>query len=349
MTNNIKLGSRRIGDGESVFIIAEAGVNHNGEMRIAKKLVDAAVASGVDAVKFQTFKTEKLTTKQADMAEYQKDQVKEHDSQFDMIKRLELSYDSFVELKEYCDERGILFLSTPHSVDAVDFLDSLMPAYKIGSGDLTNLPFLRMVALKGKPIFLSTGMANLEEVREAVQTIREVGRNELVLLHCLTNYPADIRDSNLRAMGTMKSEFGLPIGFSDHTMGTAASIAAVAMGACVIEKHFTTDRNLPGPDHKASLEPQQLTELVGSIRDIEAALGTGVKEPTEDEIKIRAIARKSIVSVVKIRKGEEITTEMIDIKRPGDGIAPKHYDDVIGKKAAREIQEDCVLTWDMID
>ncbi|MFW9767179.1 MAG: N-acetylneuraminate synthase [Candidatus Thorarchaeota archaeon] len=349
MSYSIKFGNRRIGDGEPVFIIAEAGVNHNGDLRIAKKLVDDAAASGVDAVKFQTFKTENLTTKEAAMAEYQKDQAREHDSQFDMIKRLELSYDSFVELKEYCDEKGILFLSTPHSADAIDFLDSIMPAYKIGSGDLTNLPFLKLVASKGKPIFLSTGMSSLREVREAVQAIQEAGGSELLLLHCLTNYPSDIRDSNLRAMDTLKREFNLPVGFSDHTMGIIASVAAVAMGACMIEKHFTTDRNLPGPDHKASLEPNQLRELVDSIRNIEAALGTGIKEPTKEEIKIREIARKSLVSITLIPEGAIITREMIDIKRPGIGIAPKHLEDVVGKRAIKEIQEDSMLTWDMIE
>ncbi len=349
MSYSIKFGNRRIGNGAPVFIVAEAGVNHNGKIKIAKQLVDDAVASGVDAVKFQTFKSEMLTTKQANLAEYQKDQIKEHESQFDMIKQLELSYDSFVELKEYCDKKGILFLSTPHSSDAVDFLDPIMPAFKIGSGDLTNLPFLRMVASRGKPIFLSTGMANLQEVREAVQAIQEVGKSELLLLHCLTNYPADIRDSNLRAIRTMKSEFNLPVGFSDHTMGIAASIAAVALGACMIEKHFTTNRNLPGPDHKASLEPEQLTELVETIRNTEAALGTGLKEPTEQEIKIREIVRKSIVSVKTIPKGAVITQDMIDIKRPGLGIPPKFYNDIIGRKAIKAIQEDSILTWDMID
>ncbi len=349
MSYSIKFSSRRIGDGEPIFIIAEAGVNHNGDMKIAKQLVDGAVTAGVDAVKFQTFKTENLTTKRSDLADYQKEQVKEYESQFDMIKSLELSYHSFVELKEYCDNRGILFLSTPHTADAVDFLDSLIPAYKIGSGDLTNHPFLKMIASKGKPIFLSTGMATLQEVREAVQAIQEIDKSELLLLHCLTNYPADIRDSNLRAINTLRTEFSLPVGFSDHTMGLAASIAAVALGACMIEKHFTTDRNLPGPDHKASLEPAKLRELVDSIRNVESALGTGIKEPTEEEIKIRAVARKSIVSVVGIPKGAVITEEMIDIKRPGQGIAPKHFDDMIGKRAAKDILEDSVLTWDMIE
>jgi sialic acid synthase SpsE len=262
---------------------------------------------------------------------------------------LELSYDSFVELKEYCDDKGVLFLSTPHTADAAEFLDSLIPAYKIGSGDLTNLPFLKAVSFTGKPIFLSTGMSDLEEVREAVHAIQAVGKSELLLLHCLTNYPAEIREQNLRAMHTLRQEFSLPVGFSDHTMGITASIAAVAMGACMIEKHFTADRNLPGPDHKASLEPKQLRELVEAIRNIEAAMGTGVKEPTAEEVKIRAIARKSLVSIADIPKGTTISKDMIDIKRPGDGIAPKHYDEVVGKKAAVDIVEDTVLSWGMIE
>ncbi|MHA2602720.1 MAG: N-acetylneuraminate synthase [Candidatus Thorarchaeota archaeon SMTZ1-83] len=349
MTKTVSIEGRRVGHGEPVFIIAEAGVNHNGQLELARELVDAACETGVDAVKFQTFKTEHLVTRKAGMAEYQKKQMKEIDSQFQLIKSLELEYDMFVELKQYCDEKGILFLSTPHSPDAAVFLDSLLPAYKVGSGDLTNLPFLRQVADFGKPILLSTGMATLDEVTDAVHAISDAGNQELVLLHCVTNYPADIRTVNLKAMNTLRNAFDLPVGFSDHTMGLAAVIAAVSLGACVIEKHFTLSRELPGPDHKASLEPRELQEMVDAIRDVEMALGDGVKKPTTAELDLKDVARKSIVSVVRIEKGTILTEEMIAVKRPGYGIPPKHWSEVIGRRAKKEIGEDEVLEWSSIE
>lgn len=349
MTERVNVGGRHIGRGESVFIIAEAGVNHNGKIELAKQLVDAACKAKVDAVKFQTFKAKDLVTKKAGMAEYQKDHIKDVDSQYELIKNLELDYESFVELKEYCESKGILFLSTPHSPDAVSFLDPMMPAYKIGSGDLTNLPLLQQVAQYRKPIILSTGMASLDEVREAVEVIRNAGNHEIILLHCVTNYPADIRDVNLRAMNTLGKEFNLPVGFSDHTMGITVAIAAVSIGACVIEKHLTLNREMPGPDHKASLEPDELQEMVEAIRNVELAMGDGIKRPAAVELKLRNVTRKSLVAAAEIGKGIAISKEMISIKRPGQGIAPKHLTSIIGRRAKRKIREDEVLTWSMLE
>ncbi|MHA2211451.1 MAG: N-acetylneuraminate synthase, partial [Candidatus Thorarchaeota archaeon] len=323
MAQTIEIGGCTVGEDRPVFIIAEAGVNHNGDFQLAKKLVDVAYDAGVDAVKFQTFKTENVITRTAKMADYQKEQVHDADSQFEMAKKLELDYGDFVELKEYCDNKGILFLSTPHSPDAVDFLDALVPAYKIGSGDLTNLPFLEQVARFDKPIILSTGMATMNEVTEAVDAIVHAGNDKIVLLHCVTSYPADIEDVNLKAIDTLRRTFSLPVGYSDHTSGLTATIAAVSFGACVIEKHFTLSKDLAGPDHKASLEPVELQELVKTIRALEKALGDGVKKPTPAERAIMEVVRKSVVAKVSIPKGTRITEEMITVKRPGHGIAPK--------------------------
>ena len=349
MNEKIVIGSKTIGEEEPVFIIAEAGVNHNGEISLAKQLVDVAYDAGVDAVKFQTFKTENVITRTAKMADYQKKQVHDADSQFEMAKKLELDYGDFVELKEYCDNKGILFLSTPHSPDAVDFLEALVPAYKIGSGDLTNLPFLEQIARFDKPIILSTGMATMNEVTDAVDAIVHAGNDKIVLLHCVTSYPADLEDVNLKAIDTLRRTFSLPVGYSDHTLGPTATIAAVSLGACVIEKHFTLSKDLAGPDHKASLEPVELDKLVKTIRALEKALGDGVKKPTPTERAIMEVVRKSIVAKVSIPKGTGITEEMIAIKRPGHGIAPKFWSEVVGKKAAVDIEEDTVLTTSMIE
>jgi N,N'-diacetyllegionaminate synthase len=349
MGNKIKVGSKYIGREEPVYIIAEAGVNHNGDLRLAKQLVDAAKKSGVDAVKFQTYKTDDLVTSKAEMAAYQKKQLKDRTSQYELLKSLELDFDDFVELKDHCDKKRIQFLSTPHSPSAVDFLDPLLPVFKIASGDLTNLPFLELVASYDKPIIMSTGMGTLEEVEEAMSTIRNKGNNQIVLLHCVTNYPAPLETLNLRAMLTLKDAFGVPVGFSDHTIGLAASIAAVSLGACVIEKHFTLDKNLPGPDHKASLEPRELADLVRVLRSVKDALGDGIKKPTEPEMEIRKVARKSLVAKMDIQQGSTITEAMIEIKRPGIGIAPKHLKNIIGKKASRDIEKDELLAEAMFE
>jgi len=348
VVTKIRINGREIGEGEPVFIIAEAGVNHNGDMALAKRLVQVAKEAGADAVKFQTFKTEGVVSKKAEMAEYQKESMKSSDSQYDLIKALELDYDCFIQLKEYCDEVGILFLSTPHSDDAVEFLDSLVPIHKIGSGDLTNLPFLEYVASYNKPIIISTGMATLEEVEEAVSVIRKQGNEQIILLHCVTSYPASIDTLNLAAMATIRESFSKPVGFSDHTVGITASIAAVALGASVIEKHFTVDKTLPGPDHKASLEPEELTKLVEAIREVESAIGDGKKVPVDSEQEMRRVARKSVVALMDISKDTLLTEEMIAIRRPGHGIYPKEFTSVIGKRTKLDIKVGEVLTWDMV-
>lgn len=344
----VRIGNRLIGEGEQCFIIAEAGVNHNGEIKLAKKLIEVAKNAGADAIKFQTFKAENLVIKKAEKAEYQKDTTEEG-TQYEMIKSLELSEKEFRELANYAEKRDIMFLSSPFDKESVDLLDRLdVPAFKIGSGEITNFPLLKYIAKRRKPIILSTGMATLGEVEEALNIIRSEGVDDVILLHCVSNYPAKIEDVNLRAMETLKQAFKLPIGFSDHTLGITAPIAAVALGACVIEKHFTLDRNLPGPDHKASLEPDELKEMVKAIRDTEKALGDGIKKPTKEEEEIKKIARKSIIAKVEIPKGTIITEEMLDVKRPGTGIKPKYMGIVIGSRAKTEIRPNEQITFEKL-
>jgi len=339
----IKIGNKLIGEREPCFVIAEAGVNHNGDIKLARKLIDVAKEAGVDAVKFQTFKAENLVIEKAKMADYQKKNIQKKESQLRMIKKLELDYKDFIKLKKYCDKKKIIFLSTPHTEDAIDFLEPLVPVYKIGSGDLTNLPFLEKIAKKKKPIILPTGMATLNEVKEAVGTIKKAGNNKIILLHCTTDYPCSIKEVNLKAMLTLKKEFELPVGYSDHTLGITVPIMAVTMGAVVLEKHFTLDKNLSGPDHKASLEPKELKEMVALIRDTEKALGSGIKKPTKTEEKIKKVARKSIVAKVDIPKGAKIKKEMLIIKRPGTGIEPKYLNKIIKKKAKKNIKKDALI------
>ena len=346
----IKIGNRIVGEGEPCFIVAEAGVNHNGDIKIAKKLIDAAKEAGADAVKFQTFKAEKLVTKDTDMAEYQKENIGRMETQFDMLKKLELEEDDFFELKKYCDKKGIIFLSTPHSNEwSVDLLEKLgVEAYKIGSGDLTNIPFLEYAAKIGKPIIISTGMANMEEVKEAVETIKNTGNDKIVVLHCTTDYPCDLNDVNLRAMEKMRRELGALVGYSDHTVGITTPIAAVSLGAVLIEKHFTLDRNMEGPDHKASIEPHELKRMVEEIRKIEKVMGNWEKKPTAKEIEIIKLMRKSLVSTRKLKRGDVIRREDVVIKRPGTGIEPKYLNDVIGKRVKKDIEKDDVIKWDNI-
>ena len=332
-----------------IFIIAEAGVNHNGDIKLAKKLINVAKDAGADAVKFQTFKVEDVVTQNAEKAEYQKETTGAEESQFEMIKKLELTESDFKELADYAKKAGILFLSSPFDKESVDLLDELdVPAFKVASGEITNLPLLRYIAKKGKPIILSTGMSTLGEIEEALDVIRSEEVEDIILLHCVSNYPARVEDVNLRAMGTLKQAFKLPVGFSDHTLGITAPIAAVALGACVIEKHFTLDRNLPGPDHKASLEPDELKEMVKAIREVEKALGNGIKKPTKEEEKIKKVARRSIVAKVDISKGAIITEEMLDVKRPGTGIEPKYLKFIIGRKAKEDIKKDIIISLKMI-
>ena len=341
----IKIADKTIGKNHPCFIIAEAGVNHNGKLELAKKLVDAAVDANVDAVKFQTFKSEGVVTNKADTAEYAKKNIGKNLKQIEMIKNLELKYSDFKDLKKYCDDRNIMFLSTPHSFDAIDFLDELIPAFKFGSGDLTNIPSLEYAAKKGKSMILGTGMATLKEVNEAVRAIKETGNKQIIVLHCTTNYPCPFEAVNMNAMKTMQDNLDCLVGYSDHTMGITVPIMAAMLGAVVIEKHFTLDRNLPGPDHKASLEPNELKNMVTEIRNVEKAMGIFEKKPTDSEKEIMKIVRKSIVANSDIKKNEIIKKEMLDIKRPGTGIPPFEIDSVVGKTVKKDIEKDTVIKW----
>ena len=345
-----KIGNKVVGDRASIFIIAEAGVNHNGDINIAKKLVDKAILAGVDAIKFQTFKTEKLVTGYADMAEYQKDNIGKVDSQFNMLKKLELSSRDFIELKEYCREKEIMFLSTPFDFESADFLASIgMETFKISSGDLTNIPFLEHIARFNKPIILSSGMATLSEIEEALNAIYSLGNREVAVLHCTSNYPAKLQSVNLNAMNTIKNAFKIVSGYSDHTEGITISIAAAAMGGSIIEKHFTVDKNMEGPDHKASLNPLELKEMVEAIRNVEMSLGDGIKRYSSTEIDTMKAARKSIVAARCIKAGECISLCDLDYKRPGTGLSPKFYVDVVGKKANVDIKMDEQIILNMVE
>lgn len=330
-----------------VFIIAEAGVNHNGSLELAMKLIDAAKASGADAVKFQTFRADRLAARSAPKAHYQERTTEEAESQFAMLERLQLDADAHHRLIEHCREAGIQFLSSPFDQGSADLLASMdIPVYKVPSGEITNLPFLEHLARKNRPMILSTGMSTLEEVEEAVRTIRAAGVTELTLLHCVTEYPAPYAEINLRAMQTLKSAFNLPVGYSDHTPGIEIAIAAVAMGAVVIEKHFTLDRSLPGPDHAASLEPAELKQMVAAIRHVESALGSGVKAPAPCELPNMPIARKSIVAARSLPAGHRLESVDLDIKRPGSGLAPKLLPELIGRTLRSGIQKDEIIGWD---
>ncbi len=325
----------------SVFIIAEAGVNHNGSIALAKQLVDAAKEAGADCVKFQTFISKNIVSKSAGKGEYQKKETLAEESQHDMLKKLELTFDEFTELNEYCKEKRIKFFSTAFDNESVEFLHELgMSMWKIPSGDITNLPYLIKIAQLNQPVILSTGMSTMEDISKAISALQDNGAGEITVLHCTTEYPTPFEDVNLNAMLTIKEKFGLKVGYSDHTKGIEVSIAAVALGATVIEKHFTLDRTMEGPDHKASLEPNELKELVNSIRHIEKALGDGEKNPANSELKNMEIARKSILAKREIKKGEIFTQENLTVKRPGNGISPMQWFEVIGTKASKDFNED---------
>lgn len=327
-----------------VFIIAEAGVNHNGDISLAKQLVDVAVSAGADAVKFQTFKAEKLVCKNAEKAAYQKETTNQAESQLEMLKKLELSEEMHDQLIDYCKKKGILFLSTPFDVDSVDYLIELgIEIIKIPSGEITNYPYLRKIAQTGKKVILSTGMSSLKEVREAVEVLKEYGNKDIAVLHCNTEYPTPFTEVNLKAMLTMRDELGVKVGYSDHTMGIEIPIAAVAMGAQIIEKHFTLDKTMDGPDHKASLEPHELKAMINAIRNVENALGTGVKEPSESEQRNIGIVRKSIVAKYAIKKGEVFSEENLVTKRPGTGVSPMKWNEIIGTVAGRDYKEDDLI------
>lgn len=327
----------------SVFIIAEAGVNHNGSIELAKKLIDVAVKAGADAVKFQTFKTENLVSKNAQKADYQKEVADNNESQFDMIKKLELDIGTHEELVAYCKTKQIMFLSTPFDLDSVDMLSGLgLEVFKIPSGEITNLPYLRKIGSLNKKVVLSTGMATLNEIRDALNVLTHAGtkKENITVLHANTMYPTPMEDVNLNAMLAIAKEFDVAYGYSDHTLGIEVDIAAVAMGASVIEKHFTLDNTMEGPDHKASLEPNELIAMVKSIRNIELALGSNIKEPSPSEAPNIAVARKSIVAATKIAKGEAFTENNLTIKRPGNGISPMRWDEIIGTVASKDYHED---------
>ena len=326
-----------------VFIIAEAGVNHNGSLELAKKLIDVAVVSGADAVKFQTFKAENLVSKNAQKADYQKQTTNNEESQFDMIKKLELDVQTHRILMDYCKEKNIMFLSTPFDHDSIDLLNDLgLEIFKIPSGEITNLPYLRHIGKLNKKVILSTGMADIGEIEDAMDILINAGtkKENITVLHANTMYPTPMEDVKLKAMVTIGKTFDVAFGYSDHTLGIEVDIAAVAMGACCIEKHFTLDCTMEGPDHKASLEPNELKAMVKAIRNIELALGSSVKKPSKSEMPNMQIARKSIVAKIEIKKGDKLSEENITIKRPGNGINPMRWDEIVGTIAAKDYKED---------
>ena len=324
-----------------IFIIAEAGVNHNGDIEIAKKLVDKAAEAGADAVKFQTFKAENLVCKNAQKAKYQMETTDKGESQLDMLKKLELTRDMHKCLINYCSQRNIMFLSTPFDVESLHYLVQCnINIIKVPSGEITNYPYLKAVGQTGKRVIISSGMSNLKEVEEAIRILKDNGSKEITVLHCNTEYPTPYADVNLKAMLTLKEELGVNVGYSDHTQGIEIPIAAAALGASVIEKHFTLDKNMDGPDHKASLEPDELEAMVRAIRHIESALGDGKKEPSESETNNIEIVRKSIVAKCDIKYGEIFTEENLTTKRPGTGISPMHWNEIINQRAKRNFYMD---------
>lgn len=344
----IQIGKHRIGPGHPCFIIAEAGVNHNGDTAMALALIDAAADAGADAVKFQTFSAERLVTRTAPKADYQMTTTDPAESQLAMLKKLELAADAYAALMTRCEARGLVFLSTPFTEVDADLLESLgVLAFKVPSGEVTNLPYLAHLARKGKPIILSTGMCTLGDVELAVATLRENGDPPLAILHCVSRYPAPVDQVNLRAMDTLRAAFPQPIGYSDHTMGTAVAIAARALGATVLEKHLTLDCTLPGPDQQTSVEPQILAAMIRDIRDVEAALGPGGKAPVPCEASCRDVARKSLIAARALRSGTQLTEAMIGIKRPGTGLAPALRPHLVGLTLNRDVPEDTPLTMDM--
>lgn len=348
MVSSFQIGARTIGSGSPCFVIAEAGVNHNGDVALARRLVEIAAQSGADAVKFQTFTAERVVTRTAPQAEYQQRNTGVVESQYDMLKRLELSADAHRDLQALCRAKGILFMSTPFDEESADFLVDLgVLALKIPSGELTNLPFLEHMAHKGIPLIVSTGMASLQETQVAVNTIRGAGQSSIALLHCVSNYPALPADCNLRAMCTLGETFRVPAGYSDHTDGIDIALAAAALGASVIEKHFTVSRLLPGPDHRASLQAEELAALTTGIRRIEAALGDGIKRPVPTEASTAAVARRSLVAACDIPAGTLMTKELIAIRRPGTGLPPADFQKVLGRSARVDITSGLLLTWDM--
>jgi len=348
--NTVRIEPYTLGPGQPCFIIAEAGVNHNGSVDTAIALIEGAVAARADAIKFQTFRAHKLVTPFAKKATYQKMATGDDESQYEMLRKLELSEEAHLQIIKACKERDIMFLSSPFDTICADFLASLnIPAFKIGSGELTNHPLLAHVAAFGKPMILSTGMATLEETEAAVEIIRTHGHSPLILLHCVSNYPAAPEDINLRAMDTLRQKFDLPVGFSDHSPGIEIAIAAAARGACIIEKHFTLDRNADGPDHGASLEVQELTAMIWAIRNVEKALGDGNKQPADAERDTARAARKSLVAARNLARGEQLEAVDIDILRPGTGLPPSWKEKLVGRTTQSAIPKGTLFTFDMLE
>ena len=344
---SIDIGQRPVGEGYPCYVIAEAGVNHNGSLERALELVDCAAQAGADAVKFQTFRASRLVTAQAAQADYQRQNMGQELSQLDMLSQLELSLEDHRALVERCRKRRIEFISTPFDIESADLLVDLQVAvFKIASGEITNLPLLEHVARLGRPLIVSTGMCRLGEVEEAVQTLEAAGNNDLALLHCVSNYPADPQDVNLRAMQTLQTAFGKPVGYSDHTLGLEVALGSVALGACILEKHFTLDRTLPGPDHRASLEPDELRQLVQGVRAVEAALGDGRKQPAACELNTAAVARKSLVVATTIPAGTPLTENLIAIKRPGTGLPPAMKPHLLNRCTTEDLPEGHLLQWE---
>jgi N,N'-diacetyllegionaminate synthase len=329
-------------------VIAEAGVNHNGDVELGEKLIEAAKSAGADAVKFQAFKAGRLASIGAKKATYQNKIAKE-DSQLEMLRKLELTDDEFRELSDHSRGMGVVFLSSAFDFESADLLDRLgVAAFKVGSGELTNLPLLRYIGGKGRPVIISSGMSTMGEIGEALETVRGAGCDRIVLLHCVSSYPTRIEDANLRVIKTLRDRFGLPVGFSDHTLSLIIPAASVALGAVIVEKHLTLDHDLPGPDHEMSLEPDEFREMVKNIREVEASLGDGVKRVTESEKGVREAARRSIVAAIDIKAGTMITPEMLDVKRPGTGIEPKMIDEIVGRRVKRLIKRDELIAWDSL-
>ncbi|MBU2633754.1 MAG: N-acetylneuraminate synthase [Nanoarchaeota archaeon] len=347
MNKIIKIKNYKIGEDYPCFIIVEVGPNHNGDIDIAKKLIDVASEAGVDAIKFQTFKSEKYVSKGTPKAKYDIRNTGTNEEMLKEQRKFELSKETHIKLKDYTENKGLIFFSTPHANEwSIDLLEEIgVPAYKIGSGDITNIQIIKYIASKNKPIILSTGMSTMEEIKRAVDTIKETENKDLIILHCTSDYPCDIKDVNLNVIPILKNKFNTIVGYSDHTLRIDVPSLAVALGAKVIEKHITLDRKLPGPDHKSSLEPQELKEMVKRIREIEIILGSKEKIPTEAELDVAKIARKSLVSDRKIKKGEIITQDMITYKRPGTGIPPYEINKVLGKKAKRDIKKDELISF----
>ena len=334
----------------SVLVIAEAGVNHNGKLDIAKRLVDMAVECGADVIKFQTFKAEESTGSFAEKAQYQKENVIGEESQLDMIKKLELPFEDFVEIQEYCQKKGIVFVSTPDGEESLEFLVSLdIPFIKVGSTEVSNLKFLKMLGSTGKEIILSTGMSTLGEVEKALINLQKSGNKNIKLMQCTTDYPTNLEDVNLKAMVTMRDAFKVPVGLSDHTLGNEAAIAAVALGAEFIEKHITLDKKMEGPDHKASMDPKEFKNYVSAIRSTEKLLGDGIKKPTDREIEIMKDVRRSIVASSELKEGSIIDESMLAYKRPGYGIKPELVDAILGRKLKKKIYKDQLIMWSDLD